>query len=138
MQLIKLIAASLLIPVGLFFLLAIATELINPDASEDSKISVTIAGLTLGLPALGMGGWLLWNGYYQSRQKIENRSRRIHSIFFHLILQNHGTITASHFAQFTQLSRQDAENFIENKALELNAVREENPEGETVYHFPLD
>ncbi|MDY7024595.1 MAG: hypothetical protein SWJ54_25150, partial [Cyanobacteriota bacterium] len=101
MQLIRLITASLLISIGLFFLLAIATELVNPDATSNSKLSTTIGGLTLGLPALGIGSWLLWNGYSRTRQKIENHSRRIHAIFFNLIMQNNGQITASYLAKYT-------------------------------------
>lgn len=136
MQLIKSIAAILLISIGLFFLLAIATELVSPDASSDSKLGVTVGGLTLGLPALGIGSWLLWNEYHQYRRKVEHHSRRIHSIFFHLIVQNRGQVKASEFAKYTRLSEQEAKNFIENKALELNAAVETKPDGETVYHFP--
>ncbi|MGB3191026.1 MAG: hypothetical protein WBB43_16580 [Limnoraphis sp.] len=136
MQLIKLITASLLVSVGLFFGLAIATELVNPDASSDSKLSTTIGGLTLGLPALSVGSWLLWNGYHQFRQKIEHHSRRINSIFFHLLSQNYGKIKVSDLVKYTRLSQQEAQDFIESKALELNATLERRPDRETVYHFP--
>ncbi len=135
MQLIKLITASLLIPIGLFCLLMIATGLINPDASVQNKISIAIGGLVLGLPALGIGGWLLWDGSHPFRQKIENRSRRIHSIFCHLLIQNNGKITVKTFAKYTHLSEQEAERFIAQKALELNGKREKTLEGETVYSF---
>ncbi|MEA5519364.1 hypothetical protein [Limnoraphis robusta] len=137
MQLVKLITASLLIPIGLFCLLTIATGLINPDASVHSKVSIAIGGLILGLPALGIGGWLLWDSSYQSRQKIENRSRRIHSIFFHLLVQNQGKITPSDLVRFTHLSPQEAEKFILSKAIELQGTWEKTPEGETIYYFEL-
>ena len=138
MQLIKPITAILLISVGLFFLLAIATELVNPDASPDSKIGLAAGGLTLGLPALAAGGWLLWNEYHQSRQKIENRSRRIDSIFFHLIVQNNGAITAGDLAKFTRLSEREAEMFLAAKAAELRATRRLESDGRTVYYFPVN
>lgn len=136
MQLIKLITASLLVSVGLFFGLMIATELVNPDASYESKLSTTIGGLTLGLPALSIGSWLLWNGYHQFRQKIEHHSRRINSIFFYLLSQNHGQVKVSDLVRYTRLSQQEAQDFIENKALELNATFERRPDQEIVYHFP--
>lgn len=137
MQLIKLITASLLIPVGLFFLLAIATELINPDASPESKLSVTLGGLTLGLPALGIGSWLIWDWYHCSYQTRDSRTRRISAIFFYLVQQNQGRIMISDFARYTPLSPADAKKFLDEKAIELNGTLETEEDGEIVYYFQL-
>ncbi len=137
MQLMKLITASLLIPVGLFFVLAIATELINPDASPDSKLSATLGGLTLGLPALGVGSWLIWDWYRCSLRSRENRTRRIYSIFFYLLQQNQGRITIPDLVQFTHLSQPEAKKFLDQKAIELDGTLKTAENGDIVYHFRL-
>ncbi|MDY7023980.1 MAG: hypothetical protein SWJ54_21975 [Cyanobacteriota bacterium] len=44
----------------------------------------------------------------------------------------------SYLAKYTQLSQPEAQNFIEKKAIELNATIKIKPDGETIYHFPLN
>ena len=61
MQFLKVLTASLLVPVGMGCLLAIATEFINPHSTADSQLSIILGGLILGLPSLGVGGWVSWD-----------------------------------------------------------------------------
>ncbi|MGF1490855.1 MAG: hypothetical protein ACFBSC_00030 [Microcoleaceae cyanobacterium] len=58
MPLVKLVAASLLIPIGIGFLLTAATELVNSDETRDISWVVVIGDLLLGTPAVA-GGVLL-------------------------------------------------------------------------------
>ncbi|NJO70814.1 MAG: hypothetical protein HC825_02085 [Oscillatoriales cyanobacterium RM1_1_9] len=74
MPLVKLIAASLLIPMGLIFLLAIATEMSNPDATPESKLSITVGSLLLGIPAMGLGIGLVWSGLKQQQWQQQQRN----------------------------------------------------------------
>ncbi|CAD5980925.1 hypothetical protein PCC9214_04724 [Planktothrix tepida] len=138
MQFLKVITASLLVPVGMGCLLAIATELINPHSTADSKLSIILGGLILGLPSLGIGGWVAWDWYQERSQKIQARSRRIRSIFWHLVQVQGGEITVQKLAQYTHLSRFEAKAFLDQKAQELNGTFEKKSNGEIIYHFQVE
>ena len=135
MQFFKAIVASVLVPVGLVCLLAIATELINPSGTFESKLSVTVGGLILGLPALGFGGWMAWDWYQQRRKKIRSRSRRIQAIFNRLIQENQGTISVKSLSQYTHLSPFEAKQFLDQKAQELNGTLEKQEINDFIYRF---
>lgn len=135
MQFVKAIIASVLVPVGLVCVLAIATELMNPSGTFESKLSVTIGGLILGLPALGFGGWLAWDWYQQRQKKIRSRSRRIHSIFNRLIQENNGIISVKSLSQYTHLSPFEAKQFLDQKAKELNGKLEKQEINDFIYRF---
>jgi len=137
MQFLKVITASLLVPVGMGCVLAIATELINPHSTTDSKLSIIIGGLILGLPSLGIGGWVAWDWYQERRKKNQARSRRIRSIFLYLVQIQGGEITVKKLAQYTHLSQPEAKAFLDQKAQELKGTFEEKSNGEIIYHFQV-
>ncbi|VXD13051.1 conserved exported hypothetical protein [Planktothrix serta PCC 8927] len=137
MQFLKVITASLLVPVGMGCMLAIATELINPHSTADSKLSIILGGLILGLPSLGIGGWVAWDWYQERRKKNQARSRRIRSIFLHLIELQQGEITVQKLAQYTHLSQLEAKAFLDQKTQELKGTFEEKSNGEIIYHFQV-
>ncbi|MGL5083009.1 MAG: hypothetical protein ACRC8A_16105 [Microcoleaceae cyanobacterium] len=135
MPLAKLIAASLLIPIGLVFLLAIATELSNPNATKESKLGMTVGGLILGVPTLILGSGLIWHALKQ--EDWQRQQRRHHSIFLRLLRENQGYITVADFVRYTQLSDAEAKRFLDEKALRFEARVGRQPDGESLYHFPM-
>ncbi|HEY9866148.1 MAG TPA: hypothetical protein V6D21_18390 [Candidatus Obscuribacterales bacterium] len=138
MQFLKIITASLLVPVGMGCLLAIATELINPNSTTDGRLSIILGGLILGLPSLGIGAWVAWDWVQERRQKNQARSRRISSIFWHLVKVQGGEISVDKLAQYTHLSRLESKLFLEQKAQELNGKSQQKLNGEIIYYFPID
>lgn len=138
MQFLKIITASLLVPVGMGCLLAIATELINPNSTTDGRLSIILGGLILGLPSLGIGAWVAWDWVQERRQKNQARSRRISSIFWHLVKVQGGEISVDKLAQYTHLSRLESKLFLEQKAQELNGKSQQKLNGEIIYHFHID
>ncbi len=137
MQFLKVLTASLLVPVGMGCLLAIATELMNPHSTTDSQLSIILGGLILGLPSLGLGGWVAWDWYQERRKKNQARSRRIRAIFLHLIQVEGGQITVQKLAQYTHLSTLEAQVFLDQKVQELNGSLEKKLNGEIIYHFQI-
>jgi hypothetical protein len=138
MQFLKVITASLLVPVGMGCLLAIATELMSPNSTADGRLSIILGGLILGLPSLGIGGWVAWEWYQERRQKNQARSRRISSIFWHLVKVQGGDISIQKLAQYTHLSRLESKLFLDKKSQELNGKFEQKSNGEIIYHFHVD
>lgn len=138
MQFLKVITASLLVPVGMGCLLAIATELMNPHSTADGRLGIILGGLILGLPSLGIGGWVVWDWVQEHRQKNQARSRRIRSIFWHLVKVQGGEISVHKLAKYTHLSRLEAKLFLDQKAQELNGKCEQKSNGEIIYHFHID
>ncbi|HBW57255.1 MAG TPA: hypothetical protein DEF27_05400 [Oscillatoriales bacterium UBA8482] len=138
MQFLKIITASLLVPVGMGCLLAIATELINPNSTTDGRLSIILGGLILGLPSLGIGAWVAWDWVQERRQKNQARSRRISSIFWHLVKVQGGEISVYKLAQYTHLSRLEAKLFLDKKAQELNGKSQQKLNGEIIYYFHVD
>ena len=137
MQFLKILTASLLVPVGMGCLLAIATEFINPHSTADSQLSIILGGLILGLPSLGVGGWVAWDWYQERRKKNKARSRRIRAIFLHLIQVEKGEITVKELAQYTHLSTLEAKVFLDQKVKELNGSCEKKSNGEIIYRFQI-
>lgn len=135
MPLVKLIAASVLIPIGLIFVLAIATELSNPNATRESKLGMTVGGLILGVPTLILGSGLVWHAL--KHQDWQRQQRRHHSIFLRLLRENQGYITVADLVYYTQLSDAEAKRFLDEKALRFEAQVGRQPNGERLYHFPL-
>jgi len=133
----KLIAAGFLIPLGLVFLLAIATEFTNPAASSDSRMATTVGGLILGLPAVGIGGWLVWDWYRDRRRELYRRQRYIRSIFLHLVRDNKGLVAVRDLARSANLSPQEAKAFLDRAARKYNATSQQLVDGETYYQFNL-
>jgi hypothetical protein len=138
MQFLKVITASLLVPVGMGCFLAIATELISPNSTADGRLSIILGGLILGLPSLGIGGWVAWDWVRERRQKNQARSRRIYSIFWHLVKVQGGEISVDKLAQYTHLSRLEAKIFLDQKAQELNGKSQQKSNGEIIYNFHID
>ncbi|NJK39436.1 MAG: hypothetical protein HC835_00060 [Oscillatoriales cyanobacterium RM2_1_1] len=136
MPLVKLIAASLLIPMGLIFLLAIATEMSNPDATPESKLSITVGSLLLGIPAMGLGIGLVWSGLKQ--QQWQQQQRQLHSIFLRVLREYEGRITPSELMSYTQISAQEAQRFLDEKAQKFAARVEVQSSGERLYWFPME
>ncbi len=112
---IKLVIASLLIPIGFLFALAIATEYINPNGTGENKASAVTAGILIGLPALVIGTGLIGQEYTQFSRKLAAKKRRIDAIFTYLLSQNDGIINLTLFMQRVNLPSPDAQRFLDRQ-----------------------
>lgn len=139
MKPIKTVAAGLLLAVGFLFLIIAVSGLGETDPKE--RQNALIGGLGFGVPAVGMGGWLAWGLYRDGKNKKlaldKEESDRLQGIFFQMIRERNGQITALHFAMESQLSAHQAKQYLEEQAKEFNADFEVSDRGDVVYRFKV-
>lgn len=147
MKLLKKIAAGLLISWGFLFLLVAISALptlleknVTPEAKEDAT-SAALGGIALGFPPAGIGTWLVWAMYRKSQKDKEEREKaksdKLREIFFRLIEENQGDITILRFAKETNLTLEEAKEFLDKQALTLNATFDVTEDGNIFYHFSV-
>jgi predicted transcriptional regulator len=142
MKPIKTVAAGLLLAFGFFCLMVAVSGLVetDPDKQADGR-EIALGGVGVAIPALGMGGWLAWGLYREGKNKklaLDKEERdRLQGIFFQMIRERNGQITALHFAMETQLSAHQAKQYLEEQAQEFNADFEVNDRGDVIYRFKV-
>lgn len=134
MKLIKKLSAGFLLTLGSICLVAAAYAPFNHEISPKEQRSEAIACLLFGLPVTGAGGWMAWRLHRQGKKK---KCDRLQSIFYALLKQNKGQITALQFAMETKLTGTEARKFLDEQAREFNANFEVNNQGEIFYFFNI-
>lgn len=147
MKLLKKIAAGLLLSWGFVFLLVSISTLptllgknVTPKAKEDATNTV-IGGVALGFPPAGLGIWLVWEMYRKSQKEKEGmeeaKSDKLRGIFFRLIEENQGDISILRFVRETNLTVEEAQEYLDRQALALNGTFDVTEDGNIFYHFSL-
>ncbi|HBE18506.1 MAG TPA: hypothetical protein DEG17_21240 [Cyanobacteria bacterium UBA11149] len=147
MKLLKKIAAGLLLSWGFVFLMVAVSELptllgknVTPKAREDAT-NTTLGGVALGFPPAGIGTWLVWEMYRKSQKEKEQieeaKADKLRGIFFRLLEENKGDITMLHFVRETNLTVEEAKEFLDRQALTLDATFDVTEDGNIFYHFSL-
>ncbi len=147
MKLLKKIAAGLLLSWGFVFLLVGISVLptllgknVTPKAKEDAT-SAALGCIALGIPPAGFGTWLVWEMYRKSQKEKEEREKaksdKLREIFFRLIEENQGDITILRFVRETNLTVDEAKEFLDKQALTLNATFDVTEDGNVFYHFSV-
>ena len=88
-----------------------------------------LAILTVG----GCGSWRMWK-YYQQRQ--QNQLATLDEVFYRLIRENQGRITALDLAMHTQQSGTKVQEYLDQRATEFAAQYEITDVGGMIYYFP--
>lgn len=109
---------AVLLSIGGFFLLLAVFGLFDSKHTPQRRISNALGGITFGLPLLGLGGWQAWGTYQQQQQE---KRDRLQSTFYRLLQENNGQIAALDFAMATQLSAQEAKQYLDEQAKEFDA-----------------
>jgi hypothetical protein len=105
---------------------------LNPQSKPNDKEGNWAALMILSLPATAIGGWLAWTAYKDGNKQ---SSDRLNSTFFRLLLEGNGHITLVQFAKETQLSIEEARQFLDEKAKEFNATFDTDEKGGISYYF---
>lgn len=134
MKLIKLLSGSFLLAFGGFFLCAAILIPFAPDDTAESKTEAILGCLLLGLPSTCGGGFLVWS--LLKTQKKEKRDR-IQSSFYRVLEETNGNITTLRLAMDANISGEEAEAFLNEKAQEFNANFLVTEDGGIVYQFDL-
>jgi hypothetical protein len=134
---LKKTAVVLLLLIGLPVTLLTIADLLNPNASADDKSDATAALMILGLPPTILGGALILNLRLQHKNKLEQQSQDQEQLFIQLLQKNHGKLTTIQFAAEAQLSLEEAKDYLDEKARQLNGQFSVTDQGAIVYEFPL-
>jgi hypothetical protein len=142
MKPIKTVAAGLLLALGFFCLMVAGSGLVETDPEEQVNArNAAIGGIGMGIPAIGISGWLAWGLYREGKNKKlaldKEESDRVQGIFFQMIRERNGQITALHFAMETQLSAHQAKQYLEEQAKEFNADFDVSERGDVIYRFKV-
>ena len=147
MKLLKKIAAGFLLSWGFVFLMVAISPLptwlgknVTPKAREDAT-NTALGGMALGFPPAGIGTWLVWEMYRKSKkekeEKEEAKGDKLRGIFFQMIEENQGDITILRFVRETNLTADEAKEFLDEQALAFNGTFDVTEDGNVFYHFSL-
>lgn len=137
MKFLKKVGAGLLLSIGFFCLMIAISELVDRDPTPEEQsesIDTVIGGIAFGVPMMAAGGWILW-GLQKQYQK--NTSDRLQAIFYQLVQQEKGHINVLNFAIAAQIMPEEAKQYLDKKAQELNATFENNERGGVSYYFDI-
>lgn len=141
MKLIKKIGAGLLLTFGIPLTIYAIAEIVNPDTDSDDREDAIAALIIFTLPATAVGGWLAWSVYKQGKQEQAARDKevnaRLKSTFFRLVQEGEGRITVMRFAMETQLSGEEAKQFLDQKVKEFDGNFDVSEQGNVAYRFQL-
>ncbi|MEL6398822.1 MAG: hypothetical protein AAFR26_07015 [Cyanobacteria bacterium J06626_4] len=137
MRLLKKIAAGLLLLCGLPLTLALTIQLLDPNLSSEDKEGSVPAIVLFGLPPIAIAGWLIYS-LRQQHESAENKSdRAMEQLFLQELQANGGVINPIIFATKAGLSLDETKSYLDEKAVQLNALYEATEQGGVEYRFPL-
>jgi len=136
MNIIKQLFAFFMLITSLLILLLGTIDLANPNSPKKDKEGALAAIVLFSLPSAAMGTWLIWSLRQQNQKKLEQLNLAKEQLLLHLIQQNQGKITVTGFATSAQISIEEAQQYLDEKAKQLNANFEATDEGFIIYQFP--
>lgn len=135
MKFFKKVSAGILLSLGFIFLMVGVSELSKKERDSDTLLG----GLALGVPMLAGGGWIVWGLNRKYRQQLESEKKqkddRLNSIFFRLLKEEKGKITALRMAMEAEISGEEAREYLDRKAKEFYATFDVDDRGEIFYLF---
>ncbi|MDZ8052348.1 MAG: hypothetical protein RMX68_029610 [Aulosira sp. ZfuVER01] len=141
MKLIKKFLAICFLLFGIPFSVAVIVEIMNPKTPAKEKNDAIAALTILTIPSTILGGGLSWSLVRQHRKEqallVASEQKRLSLVFLELIENNAGKVTVFQMARNAEISIEDAKQYLDEKAKELNASFEVNEEGNILYRFSL-
>ena len=141
MKLVKKFLAICFLLFGIPLSVAMILEIMNPKTTPKDKEGAVAALTILTVPSTALGGWLSWSLVQQKRKEqallVASEQKRLSLVFLELMENNAGSITVLQMAKDAEISIQDAKQYLDAKAKELNAEFEVNKEGNILYRFTL-
>jgi len=139
MKLVKKFLAVCFLLFGIPLSAAMLWEIINPKTAYKDKQDAVAALTILTVPSTIVGGWLSWSLVQQNKKEktllLESEQKRLQFVFLELVESNSGTITVLQMVKNADISTQNAKEYLDDKAKELNASFEVNENGNILYRF---
>lgn len=137
MKTLKKIFAVFFLITGLSITVLFAIDLVNPNTTAKDKEDAVAAALLFGLPSTAVGAWLVWSLRQQHQQEVHNIEQQKEQIFLKILQAHNGEIMIAKFALETQMSIQEAKEYLDLKAQQLDASFEPGNEGGIIYKFTI-
>lgn len=131
---IKKVSAGILLTIGLPITLMAVIGLLDPR--EEDKEGMMDALVIFGLPATGLGGWLIWSLNQDQKKSAQTRDQEREQLLLELLQQQEGQITPLQFATAAKIPFAEAQTYLEQKANEMNASCQITESGGMIYSFP--
>ena len=136
MKKLKKIFAGLLLIIGVSITSLVSIDFLNPNSTQEDKEGALAAVFLFGVPSTAIGSWLLWSLKQDDKQRINQLEQQKEQIFLNLSQETEGKITITQFALTAQISIEEAKEYLDIKAKQLDANFEVSNEGGIVYKFP--
>ncbi|WP_271254975.1 hypothetical protein [Pseudanabaena sp. Chao 1811] len=128
--------AGILFSIGFIFLTVTVASISTKNPTEKDR-SAALGGIILGVPAIAGGAWIVWGLRKKQEQLEKERYSQIETTFLELLQANNGNITAINFAIATKLSLEESKQYLDQKAIQLNANFNVSEDGGVSYQFFL-
>lgn len=126
-------AAILLL--GLLISLVALNKLQHPATPAQDREELKASLVFVGLPLVGLGGWLIQAERRQARQQ---QQMSLQDSFFQLLKKNRGYINVIQFSLASGLDGKSAKAYLDEQALEFNADYDVSEAGNITYYFELE
>ncbi len=126
-------AAILLL--GLLISLVALNKLQHPATPAQDREELKASLVFVGLPLVGLGGWLIQAERRQARQQ---QQMSLQDSFFQLLKKNRGYINVIQFSLASGLDGKLAKAYLDERALEFNADYDVSEAGNITYYFELE
>lgn len=130
------IFAGIFFSIGFIFLTVTVSSLATKDPTPKDR-SAAMGGIIIGVPAIAAGTWLVLKQRKKHDDLEEVRQRQIEFNFLTTLQANDGSITAISFAIANQLTLDEAKQYLDAKAAQLNADFSVTEDGGVSYKFYL-
>lgn len=130
------IFAGIFFSIGFIFLTVTVSSLATKDSTPKDR-SAAMGGIIIGVPAIAAGTWLVLKQRKKHDDLKEVRQRQIEFNFLTTLQANDGSITAISFAIANQLTLDEAKQYLDAKAAQLNADFSVTEDGGVSYKFYL-
>ncbi len=94
--------------IGLPIMIMATVEILNPATDAEDRSGAAAALVLFGLPATGLGGWLILNLRQQYQRSLEDLADQQEQRFLALLQDQKGDLTVIQFATANQLSLEEA------------------------------
>ncbi|MEM1310053.1 MAG: hypothetical protein AAGF98_11305 [Cyanobacteria bacterium P01_H01_bin.153] len=137
MRLLKKIVIGLLLLCGLPISLMAIVYGFNPETSQEDKDGAIAAFIFFGLPPVVISGLLMHSLHQQHKSDARKSDRELEQLFLAELQANGGNINPIIFATKSDLTLDETKIFLDEKAVQLNALYEATETGGVIYRFPL-
>jgi len=137
MKWLQKIAAGICLVIGVPITLLVLVEFVNPSATDEDKGDALAALGILGVPPTALGAWFIYSLNRQHKKTLEQQERVRDQMFLGFLEAHQGTVNPLVFATQANLSLEDAKEYLDEKAVQLNGLYEATDDGGVVYRFPL-